>query len=367
MIKKFDEFINEAKDAPTDIEDVLAKKIGIDKLFRFIKQDDGSYISKPMSKVYPSSGVYQAMIDHSWTFLDLYRKEDLNMMRARRCYFNNEDPKDVFGDSKYKLKHMQPVYNELVSKIKALPDEIRDIVDGSVYWLMLSPDKGICMVCYKDKYDYVMRIFFTGIRSYGHITSKTRDILRKKREGEANKKREATNAARKKEEEEYRKFREKKDAERKAEEDKKAREKEEEERKWKEEVEAFKRDHPKDAELIQYIFDTYFKNHWKPVLKKNKICEPQGKYNVIQTPVQVVDGKLYFDPMAIDIIDIQNIMKDVSKKFDVGEYYEYDSDWYAKGDRFGKEPHTDFDKYEEEWSEPDRFFISHRTLKEKEK
>jgi hypothetical protein len=71
--------------------------------------------------------------------------------------------------------------------------------------------------------------------------------------------------------------------------------------------------------------------------------------------------------MSIDVIDIQDIMKDVSKKFGIDAYYEYDSDWYIKDDAsmYGTEPITDFDKWEEEWSEPDRYYTSHRTLKRK--
>ena len=134
-----------------------------------------------MDKVYPSSGVFQAMMDNSWTFIDLYRKDDLNMYRARRCYFNGEDPKETFKGSKYKVSHVIPVYNELVSTINSLPNVLKDMISIDTVWMVISPDKGICMICEKVDYRYVMRIFFTGLRNYGRISSKTKDILRKKR------------------------------------------------------------------------------------------------------------------------------------------------------------------------------------------
>ena len=371
IVKRFSEYIEDIYEsiAPgTDIEDVLAKKIGIDKLFRFTRQDDGSYVSKPMDKVYPSSGVFQAMMDNSWTFIDLYRNDDLNMYRARRCYFNGEDPKETFKGSKYKVSHVTPVYNELVSTINSLPNVLKDMISIDTVWMVISPDKGICMICEKVDYRYVMRIFFTGLRNYGRISSKTKDILRKKRLASINKKRAATNAIRKAEEEEYNKREAEREAERQAKEEEKRIKKEEDERKYREEVDAWKKSNPKDAEIIQYIYDTYYNNNMhSSSLKKNKIYDVQGKYRISQIPVQIVDGKLYFDPMFIDVIDIQDIMKDVSKKFGIDAYYEYDSDWNIKDDvsRYGTKPITDFDEWEEEWSEPDRFFLSHRTLKKK--
>lgn len=348
--------------AEYDIEDVLAKKIGTDKLFGFTKQEDGSYVSKPSASVYPKAQWFDAMVNNGWNFADFYGNDDMYHWRARNCYFNKKDPSVEY--SRYINARLLPVIKEIERMVVSLPKKVSAMVDYSTLWVMVSPDNGICVICKRiDSYRCVKTVFFTGLRKYGRITPKTKDELRKKR----------LEPLRKYHEEERKRKERERELQLEAEAEKRrieaeTKKKEAEEKRLKAEAEKkFKDRYPVGYELINYIYRKYFLSV-NNFLDIDTIYVLWGHGHWHEMAVQFRDGKLYFTNMVVDDIKIQDIMKDVSERFGVKEYYDYNTDWGFKGkpeDRYGKEPHTDFDVYEEEWTEPDRFGRRSRILHKK--